>query len=89
MLNKNGVTKSYNKLIKKEQKEADILFNLQRERDFEVQKLNAYYQGLIDNAMRKQKATSLQVSLAKKYVAEINCDSSGLLSNQSVKKERN
>jgi hypothetical protein len=88
MLNKNGVTKSYNKLVKKEQKEADIVFNLQRERDFEVQKLNAHYQALIDDAMRKQKATLLQVQLAKDYVSEIDCDCAGTMAKPVSKKER-
>lgn len=88
MLNENKVTKSYNKLVKRQQKEADILFNLQREKDFEVQKLNAHYQALIDDAMRKQQATTLQVNLAKDYVATISCTSSGLLDNKTIKKER-
>lgn len=87
MLNKNAVTKSYNKLVKRQQKEADILFNLQRERDFEVQKLNAYYQAKIDDAMRRQQATTLQVNLAKEYVASITCDNQGLL-GKTTKKER-
>lgn len=88
MLDKNAVAKSYNKLVKKQQKEADVLFNLQRERDFEVQKLNAYYQAKIDDAMRRQQATTLQVNLAKEYVNAISCESSGLLSKQTSKKER-
>lgn len=79
MLNKNAVTKSYNKLIKRQQKEADELFNLQREKDFEVQKLNAYYQAKLDNVMRRQQATTLQVNLAKEYVTSISCDNQGLL----------
>lgn len=85
ILDRNKVTKSYNELVKKQQKEADILFNLQRERDFEVQKLNSHYQALIDDAMRKQQATTLQVNLAKEYVNSISCESSGALNS---KKER-
>ena len=88
MLTKNKVTKSYNALVKQQQKEADELFNLQRERDFEVQKVNAHYQAKIDDAMRRQQATTLQVNLAKEYIATISCTSVGLLDTKTTKKER-
>jgi hypothetical protein len=79
IIEKNKVTKCYNKLVKTQQKQADELFNLQREKEFEVQKLNSYYQARIDDAMRRQQATTMQVNLAKEYVASICCTSAGLL----------
>lgn len=88
MIEKNKVTKSYNNLVKQQQKQADELFNLQRERDFEVQKLSAYYQAKIDDAMRRQQATTLQVNLAKEYVATISCTSAGLLENKPSTKTK-
>ena len=58
MLNKNAVTKSYNKMIKQQQHQLDAMTNLGKSRDLKVEKIDRKYQAKIDNIIRKQKATA-------------------------------
>ena len=87
MLNKNAVTKSYNKMIKQQQHQLDVMTNLGKSRDLKVEKIDRKYQAKIDNIIRKQKATALQVEIAQRYVTDISmsCNKAPVV-NKRIKK---
>lgn len=87
MLNKNAVTKSYNKMIKQQQHQLDVMTNLGKSRDLKVEKIDRKYQAKIDNIIRKQKETALQVEIAQRYVTDISisCNNAPVV-NKTIKK---
>ena len=87
MLNKNAVTKSYNKMIKQQQHQLDVMTNLGKSRDLKVEKIDRKYQAKIDNIIRKQKETALQVEIAQRYVTDISisCNNEPVV-NKTIKK---
>lgn len=85
MFNKD-VVKSYNALLKKQQKLNDGMSNLGRERDYKVQKIDKKYTSKIDNNIRQQQAVSLKIELIKRYVGDTDFEKATLVNK--VKKEK-
>lgn len=89
MLNKNAVTKSYNKMIKRQQHQLDKMTNLGKSRDLKVEKIYNKYQAKIDNIIRKEKATNLQVEIAQRYVTDISisCNNASIVNKTTKKRD--
>ena len=85
MFNKD-VVKSYNALLRKQQKLNDGMSNLGRERDYKVQKIDKKYKSKIDNNIRQQQAVSLKIELIKRYVGDTDFEKANLVNK--VKKEK-
>lgn len=85
MFNKD-VVKSYNALLRKQQKLNDGMSNLGRERDYKVQKIDKKYTSKIDNNIRQQQAVSLKIELIKRYVGDTDFEKANLVNK--VKKEK-
>ena len=76
---KKDVIKSYEALVRKQQKLMDEMSNLGREKDYCVQKIEKKYNSKIDNLVRNQQAIALQVEISKRYVNDVNCDNSDII----------
>ena len=73
------VIKSYEALVRKQQKLMDEMSNIGREKDYRVQKIEKKYNSKIDNLVRSQQAIALQVEISKRYVNDVNCDNSEII----------
>ena len=69
--NENAVIKTYEKLIKRQQTLCDDLSNLDRQKEYEVQKVERYYNSKIDDKKRQLIAVSLQIKNTRLYVNDI------------------
>lgn len=76
---KKDVIKSYEALVRKQQKLMDEMSNIGREKDYRVQKIEKKYNSKIDNLVRSQQAIALQVEISKRYVNDVNCDNSEII----------
>jgi hypothetical protein len=76
---KKDVIKSYEALVRKQQKLMDEMSNVGREKDYRVQKIEKKYNSKIDNLVRSQQAIALQVEISKRYVNDVNCDNSDII----------
>jgi phage host-nuclease inhibitor protein Gam len=79
--NENSVVKKYENLIKKQQRLCDELSNLDKEKNYKVQKVEREYNSKIDDKTREIKAVSLQIDNVQRYVKDIssaeNCSAIG------------
>lgn len=82
------VIKSYEALVRKQQKLMDQMSNLGREKDYQVQKIEKKYTSKINNLVREQQAVALQVEVAKNYVNTVNCDDSEIIKKVNSKQKR-
>lgn len=80
------VVKSYNALLKKQQKLMDGMSNLGREKDYKVQKIEKKYTSKIDSYIRQQQAISLKVELVKRYVGSTDYEKAEIVNK--IKKEK-
>jgi hypothetical protein len=80
------VVKSYDALLKKQQKLMDAMSNLGREKDYKVQKIEKKYTSKIDNYIRQQEAVALRVELAKRYVGTTDYEKADIITK--TKKEK-
>ena len=69
--NENAVIKTYEKLIKRQQTLCDDLSNLDRQKEYEVQKIERYYNSKIDDKKRQLIAVSLQIKNIRLYVNDV------------------
>lgn len=82
------VIKSYEALVRKQQKLMDQMSNLGREKDYQVQKIEKKYTSKINNLVREQQAVALQVEVAKNYVNTVSCDDSEIIKKVNSKQKR-
>lgn len=80
------VVKSYNALLKKQQKLMDGMSNLGREKDYKVQKIEKKYTSKIDSYIRQQQAISLKVELVRRYVGSTDYEKAEIVNK--IKKEK-
>lgn len=80
---------NYNKLINRQQRLVDAASNLVRERDYKVQRIQRKYDAELDIILREQDAVTLQIEVAKRYVASTDAPTTAMLNKVSNKKERN
>lgn len=78
-LTEKEVLNNYDKLLKKQQKNADELSNLEREKQYEVQKIERKYNSKIDNKTREAQAIALQVETVKRYVSDVECNNTSAI----------
>jgi hypothetical protein len=64
-------------LLQVQQNIVDKLSNMQREKDFKVQKLEKRYQSKIEKLIQEQSANALRIKITKEFVA--NTEYSGEL----------
>lgn len=69
--NENSVVRKYENLIKRQQKLCDELSNLDKEKNYKVQKMEREYNSKIDDKTREIKAVSLQIENVQRYVKDI------------------
>ena len=69
--NENSVVKKYENLIKRQQRVCDELSNLDKEKNYKVQKVEREYNSKIDNKTRQLKAISLQIKNIRLYVNDV------------------
>ena len=74
MVKKNSVAREYSKLVERQQIEQDLMSNLSRQRDYEVDRVDRKYQAKIDASLRRQQALALQIEISKRFVNDINSD---------------
>ena len=73
-LTEKEILNNYDRLLRKQQKNADELSNLEREKQYHVQKIEREYNSKIDNKVREAQAIALQVETIKRYVADVECN---------------
>lgn len=78
-LTEKEVLNNYDKLLKKQQKNADELSNLERKKQYEVQKIERKYNSKIDNKTREAQAIALQVETVKRYVSDVECNNTSAI----------
>lgn len=86
ILTEREVLNKYDKLLRLQQKIADELSNLQREKEYHVQKIEREYNSQIDNKLREAQAISLQVEGVKRYVADVECNNTEAIERLKPKK---
>ena len=69
--NENSVVKKYENLIKRQQRLCDELSNLDKEKNYKVQRTERNYNSKIDNKTRQLKAVSLQIKNIRLYVNDV------------------
>ncbi len=68
----NNVVKQYEKLIKRQQALCDELSNLDKQKNYKVQKTEREYNSKIDDKTRELKAVSLQIDNIQRYIRDIS-----------------
>lgn len=79
-----SINERFKKLIEKQQTIADKLSNLQREKDFKVQKLEKYYQSKIENLIKTEQANALIIEVTRKFINNISYPNQEIL-NKIIK----
>lgn len=74
MVKRNSVAREYSKLVERQQKEQDLMSNLSRQRDCEVDRVDRKYQAKIDASLRRQQSLALQIEISKRFVNDINAE---------------
>ena len=70
-MNETKVVRTYERLIKKQQTLCDEISNLNRQKEYEVQRTERNYNSKIDNKTRQLKAVSLQIKNIRLYVNDV------------------